>query len=71
MDFAVPADHRVKIRENEKRYKYSDLARQLKKTMEHDGDIDTNYDLSARKGSQRPGNVARIVGNGRMRAETI
>ena len=30
MDFAVPADHRVKIQENEKE-KYLDLAREAKK----------------------------------------
>ena len=31
MDFAVPADHRVKLKENENMYKYLDLARELKK----------------------------------------
>ena len=31
MDFAVPADHRVKMKENEKRYKYLDLAGEMKK----------------------------------------
>ena len=31
MDFAVPADHRVKLKENEKIDKYLDLARELKK----------------------------------------
>ena len=31
MDFAVPADHRVKLNESEKRYKYLDFARELKK----------------------------------------
>ena len=30
-DFAVPADHNVKSKENEKKYKYIDLARELKK----------------------------------------
>ena len=30
MDFAVPADHRVKLKENEKMDKYLDLARELK-----------------------------------------
>ena len=34
MDFVVPADHRVKIKEREKRDKYLDLARELKKAME-------------------------------------
>ena len=31
MDFAVPADHRVKLKENEKMDKYLDLARELKR----------------------------------------
>ena len=31
MDFAVLADHRVKLKESEKKDKYSDLARELKK----------------------------------------
>ena len=31
MDFAVPADHRVKLKESEKSDKYLDLARELKK----------------------------------------
>ena len=31
MDIAVPADHRVKLKESEKRDKYQDLARVLKK----------------------------------------
>ena len=31
VDFAVPADHRIKLKENEKKVKYLDLARELKK----------------------------------------
>ena len=31
MDFAVPADHRIKLKESEKKDKYFDLARELKK----------------------------------------
>ena len=31
MDFAIPADHRVKLKENEKKDKYLDLAMVLKK----------------------------------------
>ena len=31
VDFAVPADHRIKLKECEKKYKYLDLARELKK----------------------------------------
>ena len=31
MDFVVPADHRIKLKESEKKDKYIDLARELKK----------------------------------------
>ena len=31
VDFAVPADHRIKLKECERRDKYLDLARELKK----------------------------------------
>ena len=31
VDFAVPADHRIKLKESEKKDKYFDLARELKK----------------------------------------
>ena len=41
MDFAVPADHRVKLKESEKRDKYRDLGRE-QKTIEHEGGGDTN-----------------------------
>ena len=44
VDFAVLADHRIKLKECEKKDKYLDLARELKKTMEHDGDNYTNCD---------------------------
>ena len=33
VDFAVPADHRIKLKENEKRDKYLDLAREWKKKL--------------------------------------
>ena len=36
VDFAVPADHKVKLKENEKGDKYIDLARELKKIMQHE-----------------------------------
>ena len=45
MDFVVPADQRVKLKENEKKDKYLDLAKYLKKTLEHesDGDVSCNW----------------------------
>ena len=33
VDFAVPADHRINLKECEKRNKYLDLARELKKLI--------------------------------------
>ena len=43
IDFTVPADHRIKLKECEKRDKYLELAR-IEKTMEHEGDNYTNCD---------------------------
>ena len=37
VDFAVSAEHRLKLKEYEKKDKYLDLGRELKKTTEHDG----------------------------------
>ena len=42
VDFAVPVDHRIKLKECEKRDMYLDLARELKKKMEHAGDDSAN-----------------------------
>ena len=36
MDFAVPADHRVKLKESEKKDKYLDLTSELKKKMKYE-----------------------------------
>ena len=38
------ADHRIKLKENEKKDKYLDLAKELKKTMEQVGDNYINRD---------------------------
>ena len=44
VDFAAQVDHGVKLKESENENKYLNLARELKKTMEHesDGDISSN-----------------------------
>ena len=42
VEFAVPADHRIKQKECEKRDKYLDLARELKKLWTMQGDNYTN-----------------------------
>ena len=44
VDFAVPADHRIKLKDCEKKNKYLHLAREWKKTMEHAGDNYINCD---------------------------
>ena len=44
VDFAVPANHWIKLKECEKKDKYLGLARELKETMEHEGDNYTNCD---------------------------
>ena len=41
VNFEVAADHRVKLKENEKKDKYLDLARELK-TVEHESDVYIN-----------------------------
>ena len=55
MDFAVPLDHRVKLRESEKNDRYLDLARELKKTMKCESNRDTNCNWRARYSLQRIG----------------
>ena len=66
MNFAVPADHRVKSeKKSEKKNKYLDLARELKKTMEHESDSDTNCNRCARYSHQRIGGGTGGLGNNR------
>ena len=42
MNLAVPANNRVKVKESKNRYKYLDLARELKKTVVHESNGDSN-----------------------------
>ena len=53
VNFAVPADHRIKLKECEKRDKYLDLTRELKKSMEHEDDNYTNCDWCIWHGNKR------------------
>ena len=52
IDFAelwtLLANHRVKLKDGEKRHKCLDLDRELRKTMDLEGDGDTNCDWCAR-----------------------
>ena len=53
--FPILTDLRVKPKESEKRDKYLDLARELKKTMEHESDNDTNCNCCGWYSHQRIG----------------
>ena len=53
VDFAVPVDHRVKIKGSEKRDNYQDHAGEVKIFMEHKGDGDTNCNRRTRNNPQR------------------
>ena len=57
MDFAVPAEHRVKLKKIKKRDKYLDLARELKNktTVNHESDGYTNFNWCSWYGHQRIG----------------
>ena len=52
VDFSVPADHKIKLKECEKKDKYIDLVREFKK-MEHEGDDYINRDCCIRYNNQR------------------
>ena len=53
VDFAVPVDRIVKLKESKKRDQYQDLAREVKKTLEYEIDGDTNCNLFARYSHKR------------------
>ena len=66
MDFAVPANPKVKLKKkSKKRDKYLDLARELKKTMEYESDGDTNCNwYSHQKTSIRTGELGNKMTSG-------
>ena len=63
--FAVPTDQRVKSKKSEKKDKYLNFARELKKNEEHESDGDTNCNWSSWYCHQRIG--TRTGGLGRKR----
>ena len=70
VNFAALADHWVKTKENEKRDKYLDLTRELKKkAIEHKGDCYTNCNLCAYNDPWRFDKRAGRVGNRKMSRE--
>ena len=66
MDFAVPANHKVKLKENEKKDKYLDLVRELKKIVKHKSEVYTNYNLSSWLSHRRIIKETEGLGNKRM-----
>ena len=54
-NLTVPADHRVKLKEREKRDKNQNLARKMNNTMEYESDGDTNSNWRARNNTPRIG----------------
>ena len=62
LDLDVPADYWVKLKESEKRDKYLDLARELKKTVQPESDGNTNCDWSAWHSHKKIGTRIRGLG---------
>ena len=66
--FAVPEDHRVKMKENEKINKYLNEAWEQRKAVEHDDDNDdddNNCICCTFKGLQKQGKKTEGIGNQR------
>ena len=66
VDFAVPADHCVKLKESEKKDKYFDLAREREKTVERENDDYTNDNWCSWYSYQRVDTGTEELGNKRM-----
>ena len=66
VNFAIPVDHNVKLKISENRTKNLDIAMELKKTMEHESDGDTNCNWCTRYSHQRICNGTRRIGNKNM-----
>ena len=66
----VSADHSVKLKESEKRFKYVDLAKELKKqTIEHESDGGTNCNWCVQNSHQEIGTETGGPGDKRTRGE--
>ena len=63
MDFIIQAGHKVKLKESEKWDKYPDLACELKKTLEHESDNDTNCNWCTQYRHQKIGTGTGRLGN--------
>ena len=69
VDFVVLADLRVKLKESKKNGKYLNLARELKKTVEHESDSDTNCDWCSWYSHQSIGTRTGGLENKRMNGD--
>ena len=66
VDFAVPADLRVKLKESEKKNKYLDLAGEFKKNIEHERNWGTKCNWCTWYNHQMKYNGTGGLGNKRM-----
>ena len=71
MDFAIPAEHRAKIKESKKRGKYLDFAREPKITIEHEGDNNANHKRCAQNNPLMFGKGTRRLRNQRTRRKHL
>ena len=71
LDFAVPTDHRVKLKESEKRDKYLDLARELKKLWNMKVTVIPIVIGALGTVDKGLGTRTRELGNNRGRVETV
>ena len=69
VDHADLADHRLKLKEIEKKDKYLDLARELTKTMEHESESDINSNWHAWYSHLRSFNGAGRLENNKTRGD--
>ena len=65
LDFAVPADQRVKLKEFKKRDNYQDLAGEVKKPTEHGDDSDATCNLCTWNNPQKTVKETGRLGNKR------
>ena len=68
VDLAVSVNHRVRLKESEKRDKYGPYKR-VEETMEHEGDDDIICNWCTWNNPQRIGKTSRRLGNKRTRGD--
>ena len=71
MDFAFPVDQRIKLKDSEKKDKYCDLAKELKKTAEHESNVYTNYNWCSWYSHQMIIKATGGLGNKRTRGDHL